>query len=269
MAANVDAMVSEGINALKAGKKEAARELFEKVLEINEHNEQAWLWMSAVLDSPEDQRTCLENVLAINPMNERAIQGLKYLDQPAQAEQVYTPPPASPTPPQVESEEAFTSYSAMPSSVEWGAPEPEPTTTQPPRRGMELSQDDYDSWVNTLNLPSGDAESTVSPFYNEIDELPDFAEPDEAQIEMKPARQKLEAVQEMPKPSEPAVDFDDESFEEVAYEPLFPDIPDEIRTTRLPGTVERLPIPLIIILGLLLGLNVAAAILLVQSLLAA
>ena len=31
------------------------------------------------MDTPDDQRTCLENVLAINPDNERAKQGLSYL----------------------------------------------------------------------------------------------------------------------------------------------------------------------------------------------
>ncbi|MCC6614997.1 MAG: hypothetical protein IT320_16075 [Anaerolineae bacterium] len=267
MAANVDELVREGINALKAGNKATARELFEKVLEINEHNEQAWLWMSAVLDSPEDQRTCLENVLAINPMNERALQGLKYLDQPSYMEDVYspvqkTPAPAVPPPPEP------MDHSAMPSSVEWAAPEPEPSSPQPPRRGMELSQDDYDSWVNTLNLPSNDDSSPVSPFYSEVDDLPDFSEPDEAPVEKKPRRQEREVVQEKPRPTEPPVEFDDDTFEEVAYEALFPDIPEEIRATRLPGTAERLPILLILILALLLGLNIAAAIMLAQSLLA-
>ena len=273
MAANVDAMVREGISALKAGDKEAARALLEKAIEIDDHNEQAWLWMSAVLDSVEDQRTCLENALAINPASERAQQGLQYLDQSTQIEGMSAPPKASPAtvppppPARVEPEAPATGFDSIPSSVEWAAPEPEPSSEPPARRGMELSQDDYDSWVDTLNLSSTDAGSTVSPFYSEVDDLPDLSAPEEAPIEKKSRRQEHEDLQEAPRSSEPAVEFDDESFEEVEYESLFPDIPDEIRATRLPGTKERLPMPLIIILGLLLGLNVAAAILLAQNLL--
>src|SRR5688572_6058618 len=79
MPANVDAMVRAGAEAYKAGKKAEARTLLERAIELDGYNESAWLWLSAVVDSKEEQQTCLENVLTINPANERARQGLKSL----------------------------------------------------------------------------------------------------------------------------------------------------------------------------------------------
>ena len=75
----LEAMVREGINAYKSGRKDEARALLLKATELDQYNEQAWLWLSGLMDTPADQRTCLENVLAINPDNERAKQGLSYL----------------------------------------------------------------------------------------------------------------------------------------------------------------------------------------------
>ncbi len=79
MAANADAMVREAIKAYRSNKKAEARTLLEKATELDQYNEQAWIWLSAVVDSPEDQRTCLENVLYINPDNANAKQGLRML----------------------------------------------------------------------------------------------------------------------------------------------------------------------------------------------
>jgi hypothetical protein len=79
MPANVDALLRTGIEAVRAGKKEEARRMFEKVIELDEQNEQAWIWMSAAVETKEDQIVCLENVLTINPNNDKAKQGLKAL----------------------------------------------------------------------------------------------------------------------------------------------------------------------------------------------
>jgi hypothetical protein len=79
MTANVDAMVRAGVEAYRAGKRAEARTLLERALELDNYNELAWMWLSAVVDTPEEQRTCLENVVVINPENERAKQGLRSL----------------------------------------------------------------------------------------------------------------------------------------------------------------------------------------------
>lgn len=79
MTANVDAMVRAGVEAYRAGKRAEARTLLERALELDQYNELAWMWLSAVVDTQEEQRTCLENVIVINPNNDRAKQGLRSL----------------------------------------------------------------------------------------------------------------------------------------------------------------------------------------------
>lgn len=64
---------------MKRGYRQRGRELLLQVLEADQHNEQAWLWLSAVVDSLEDQIIALENVLEINPKNEVARKGLEHL----------------------------------------------------------------------------------------------------------------------------------------------------------------------------------------------
>ncbi len=158
MSANVDAMVREGINAYKAGRKDEARALLLKATELDQYNEQAWLWLSGLMDTPDDQRTCLENVLAINPDNDRANQGLSYLTGQTSAGNVSpfsaSAPPAAPDAP------------SAPTSVEWSAPEepaPMPAAwNKPPPdepRGEAL-----DDWVTNLNLPINQAPNEASVF---------------------------------------------------------------------------------------------------------
>ncbi|MGQ9547000.1 MAG: tetratricopeptide repeat protein [Roseiflexus sp.] len=67
------------IAAARDGRREDARALLLHLLEIDPHNERAWLWLSGVVDDPEDVKICLENVLALNPSNPRARQGLEWL----------------------------------------------------------------------------------------------------------------------------------------------------------------------------------------------
>ena len=76
---DTDTMLQRAIAALKAGRKAEARRLLEAILVINERHEQAWLWLSGAVDSDEERIVCLENVLAINPANLRARQGLAVL----------------------------------------------------------------------------------------------------------------------------------------------------------------------------------------------
>ena len=61
--------LSQGIRAAQAGRRTEARELLTRVVSADESDEQAWLWLSQVVDSVEDQRICLENVLVLNPVN--------------------------------------------------------------------------------------------------------------------------------------------------------------------------------------------------------
>ena len=73
--------LAEGIARAKAGEGERARDLLLRVVERDERNAQAWLWLSGVVESLEDRRVALENVLAIEPENALARAGLDWLNQ--------------------------------------------------------------------------------------------------------------------------------------------------------------------------------------------
>jgi len=72
-------LLKQGIAALNAGRKAEARRLLMQVVQQDERNEMAWLWLSGAVDTDEDRRVCLENVLAINPNNKTAKRGLASL----------------------------------------------------------------------------------------------------------------------------------------------------------------------------------------------
>ncbi|NCC35620.1 MAG: hypothetical protein EOM24_26955 [Chloroflexia bacterium] len=69
----------EGAVALQEGNRERALELLLRVVEADETNEEGWLWLSGAVDDIDDQRTALQNVLAINPRNHHARYGLEVL----------------------------------------------------------------------------------------------------------------------------------------------------------------------------------------------
>jgi hypothetical protein len=77
--AHIAKLLQHGIAAAKIGRKETVRRMLMRVVELDERNEQAWLWLSGIVDSPEDRRICMENVLAINPHNAAAQAGLRWL----------------------------------------------------------------------------------------------------------------------------------------------------------------------------------------------
>ena len=91
------ALLEEGITAAKAGQKERARQCLMQVVKADENNEQAWLWLSGVVESLEDKQVCLENVLAFNSDSGPAKKGLAWIAQ-QRAERGLSPSLAVPTP---------------------------------------------------------------------------------------------------------------------------------------------------------------------------
>lgn len=71
--------------------------MLEQVLEQDDGNEQAWLALASVTDKPRERRICLENVLEINPNNERARQALEKMRASAPSSGAGATPPAEPT----------------------------------------------------------------------------------------------------------------------------------------------------------------------------
>ncbi len=77
----LNTLLNEGIAAARSGQAARARDLLMQVVEADEHNESAWLWLSGVVESLEDRQVCLENVLALNPNSVAAQKGLAWIDQ--------------------------------------------------------------------------------------------------------------------------------------------------------------------------------------------
>ena len=75
----MDDLLRQGITAAKAGQREHARELLMRVVEQDDENALAWLWLSGVVDSLDDREVCLENVLSVDPDNDAAQRGLDTL----------------------------------------------------------------------------------------------------------------------------------------------------------------------------------------------
>jgi tetratricopeptide (TPR) repeat protein len=75
----VDELLREGIAAAKSGQRERARDLLMRVVEQDEENVTAWLWLSGVVDSLDEREVCLENVLALDPANAAARKGLAWV----------------------------------------------------------------------------------------------------------------------------------------------------------------------------------------------
>ncbi len=75
----------QAVEDIKAGEKERAKQLLIEILQRDEDNVNAWLWMTRCVGDHETKRECFEHVLTINPHNEHAIKGLERLDNPASA----------------------------------------------------------------------------------------------------------------------------------------------------------------------------------------
>jgi hypothetical protein len=72
-------LLQRGIALAKAGRREEARDVLLQVVEQDERNESAWLWISGVVDTDDDKAIALENVLTLNPNNEWARRGLQLM----------------------------------------------------------------------------------------------------------------------------------------------------------------------------------------------
>ncbi len=77
-------LLRRGIEASREGKRAEARELFEQVVDIDDKSEKGWFWLASVVETDEERRICLGNVLHINPNNERAKRALDALQTKAQ-----------------------------------------------------------------------------------------------------------------------------------------------------------------------------------------
>ncbi len=61
-----------GRSAYAMGNNQQAHDFWKEAARLNPFNEQVWLALLDVIDSDEDRRVCLQNILQINPMNVQA-----------------------------------------------------------------------------------------------------------------------------------------------------------------------------------------------------
>jgi twitching motility two-component system response regulator PilG len=73
-ASETEKMLREGIKAAQDGNRAEARNLLLRVTETETDNETAWLWLASISEYPEELLVFLNNVLRINPQNERALE---------------------------------------------------------------------------------------------------------------------------------------------------------------------------------------------------
>ncbi len=69
---NFERLMREGRLALDQGDRNLAHELWREAALLDPYNEQVWVSLLDVLDSLEDRRVCLQNIVEINPLNAQA-----------------------------------------------------------------------------------------------------------------------------------------------------------------------------------------------------
>lgn len=70
--ADFERLMREGRIALNKGDAVLAHNLWREAAMLDPYNEQVWLALLDVLDSLEDRRVCLQNIVEINPLNAQA-----------------------------------------------------------------------------------------------------------------------------------------------------------------------------------------------------
>lgn len=76
-----DELVAQGREALLVGDKTRAQALLNAAVELNPGSEEAWLWLSGTHTTPAAMAHCLQQVLAINPDNQQAQDGLQWIEE--------------------------------------------------------------------------------------------------------------------------------------------------------------------------------------------
>ena len=85
-------LVQAGIAALRSGRKVDARFLLGQALEEDPQSEEGWLWLSGAVDTDEERRFCLKQVLSINEGTLQQRQGWKNWDLGPHDPQLHHPP---------------------------------------------------------------------------------------------------------------------------------------------------------------------------------
>jgi tetratricopeptide (TPR) repeat protein len=64
-------LLRQAVDAAQAGRRMEARTMLMELVEFDPHNEMAWIWLSGLVDDLDDRIIACENVLTINPANDK------------------------------------------------------------------------------------------------------------------------------------------------------------------------------------------------------
>ncbi|HEY0737715.1 MAG TPA: hypothetical protein VGD69_22545 [Herpetosiphonaceae bacterium] len=81
MSDETHATLDQAIAAARAGRRDDAARMLRQIVAANPFNADAWVWLGGLASEPQEQRSALEQALAIAPDNQRAQQGLAWLRQ--------------------------------------------------------------------------------------------------------------------------------------------------------------------------------------------
>jgi len=84
-------LMQAGRKAYKQGKRRLAHDHWHEAATVDPYNEQVWLSLFRVLETDEDRIACLENIIAINPMNVQARRRLRGYQHPIAEATASTP----------------------------------------------------------------------------------------------------------------------------------------------------------------------------------
>lgn len=153
--ADVNPLIQKAIAAYKSKQKSVARELLMQAVDLDEQNEQGWLYLSLVVDSLEEQKICLENVLAINPENAQAKKAMTIVRQKlGEPDTPIVPPPPAPKAPSPDSGWGDIDVEATWSALSGGGASGRNTPIPPPAPSMPAapasSASSSNSWFDDL-----------------------------------------------------------------------------------------------------------------------
>jgi hypothetical protein len=78
---SAEVSLEQAIQSLRAGDHETARTILRQLAHTESPSPDVWLWLAAASDDPEQKRTCLEQVLSLNPDDQRAQAALRALEK--------------------------------------------------------------------------------------------------------------------------------------------------------------------------------------------
>ena len=151
----MDNYLQQGIMAAKAGDKPRAFDLLIRASNVPATSEQAWLWLSGVVNDDSERLFCLDSVLRINPNNSAAQRGAAMLRKNGvfPAVPVY-PEPQEVAPVQGDTSKQASSPPAPPLNLNIARPGQTQTASAPVAKSKPEQQSRYPTDLNKQELLS-------------------------------------------------------------------------------------------------------------------